>query len=79
MQVKQQSRFQPTLAHVGQNVQDGVLGSSLDSGYNMGLPESRVFLRVRSVLNLWKTGKAYLGVFTNLLLNIHPFTEDDQS
>ena len=35
-----------TLATVGQNVQDGVLGSSLDSGYNMGLPESRVFLRV---------------------------------
>ena len=67
------------MATVAQNVQDGVLGSSLDSGYNMGLPESRVFLRFRSVLNLWKSGKAYLDVFTNLLLNIHPFREGDQS
>ena len=57
------------------NVQDGVLGSSLESGYNMGLPESRVILG-GSVLNLWKSGKVYLGGFTNLLQNMHPCRED---
>ena len=82
MEVKQQSRFQPfhLLFHILAETHGNRLakcpgrsiGQLVGQWIQHGTARKPSFFSGRSVLNLWKSGKAYLGVFTNLLLNIHP-------